>query len=143
MSSIDATQPTNPSAANDPVGPLDAIRLLRSAGKALFVQAGLHAQLAGIEWQEEKQRLTKMAGVALLGFASTLGAMVFASGLAMAFSWDTPYRVPTAIGVVTVYALMIVIAWHRFQSLSAMGSQAFASTRAELVTDIAMLRSRL
>jgi uncharacterized membrane protein YqjE len=143
MATLHDARLTDSLAVDDTVGPLDAIRLLRSAGKTLFAQAGLHAQLASVEWQEEKQRLSKMAGVALLGFASVLSAMIVVGGLAIAFSWETRYRIPAAAGVMAAYALAIFIAWFRLQTLSALGAQAFAATRAELETDIALLRSKL
>ena len=143
MAHIEEARLTDSSAANETVGPLEALRLLRSASKALFVQAGLHTQLAGIEWQEEKTRLSKMAGMALLGFASVLCLMLFVGGLAVAFSWETPYRIATAIGVVAFYAIGLFVAWHRFNALSALGAHAFAATRAEFAMDIAMLRSKL
>ena len=66
-----ATAPENPS-----IGPLDVIRLLRSAGAALFTQASLHGQLARVEWAEAK---TRLLGVAW--------GLVAAYGLIVAFAW--------------------------------------------------------
>jgi uncharacterized membrane protein YqjE len=125
------------------IHPLDAIRLLRSAGGTLFSQAALHAQLARVEWEEEKGRLLKMLLVILLGFAGALCVMVFIGVLVLAFSWETAYRIPASIGLIAVYALGVVIAWRRLQALSALSGQAFAATREELAIDIAMIRSKL
>jgi uncharacterized membrane protein YqjE len=125
------------------IHPLDAIRLLRSAGKTLFAQASLHAQLAHVEWEEEKSRLLKMLLAILLGFAGTLCVMVFIGVLVIAYSWETSYRIPASIALIAIYALGIVIAWRRLQSLSELSGQAFAATRAELAMDIAMIRSKL
>jgi len=125
------------------INPLDAIRLLRSAGKALLSQAALHAQLARVEWEEEKNRLIKMLLAALLGFAGALCAMIFTGVLVIAFSWDTAYRIPAAIALILVYAIGIAIAWRRFQSLAALSSQAFAATREELAVDLAMIKRNL
>ena len=125
------------------IHPLDAIRLLRSAGRTLISQAALHAQLARVEWEEEKSRLLKMLLVILLGFAGTLCVMMFVGVLVLAFSWETAYRIPASIGLIAVYALGVAIAWRRLQVLSALSGQAFAATREELAMDIAMIRSKL
>jgi uncharacterized membrane protein YqjE len=121
--------------------PFHVIRMLHSAGGALFTQAGLHGQLVRVEWEVEKDRLLKMLVTALLGFASVVCVMLFAGALVIAFSWDTAYRIPAAVTLAAVYALGAAIAWHRFKRLSALGSQAFAATREELAADLALLRS--
>ncbi len=125
------------------INPLDAIRLLRSAGKALFAQASLHAQLARVEWTEEKSRLQKMLAAALLGLACALCVMLIVGALALAFSWGTPYRIPVALALIAVYAAGVAVAWRRFKTLSALSGQAFAATREELAIDLAMIRSKL
>ena len=125
------------------VNPLDAIRLLRSAGKTLFTQAALHAQLARVEWEEEKGRLLKMLLVLLLGFAGTLCVLVFVGVLVLAFSWETAYRIPASIGLILAYTIGVAVAWRRLQALSAQSGHAFAATREELAVDVAMIRSKL
>lgn len=123
--------------------PLDAIRLLRSAGGALFAQATLHGQLARVEWAEEKTRLMNMAVAALAGFAFLLCFLLFAGGLVIALSWDTQYRVAAVSVLAVIYALAAFIAWRRFQALSALSDQAFAATREEIAADIALIKSKL
>ena len=59
------------------INPLDALRIVRSAGKAILAQAALHGQLARVEWAQEKDRLAKMLVIALLGFAAVLCVMLF------------------------------------------------------------------
>jgi uncharacterized membrane protein YqjE len=125
------------------INPLDALRIVRSAGKAIFAQAALHGQLARVEWAQERSRLATMLVVALLGFSAVLCVMLFTGVLVVAFSWDSAYRIPAAIAVVLVYLLGIVIAWRRLQALSALGDQAFAATREELAADIALIKSKL
>ena len=51
------------------MNPLQVLSVARSAGSALFAQATLHAQLAQIEWEEEKQRLSSILIFMLMGFA--------------------------------------------------------------------------
>jgi uncharacterized membrane protein YqjE len=125
------------------VNPLDALNLLRSAGGALATQAALYGELVRVEWTEEKLRLQKMVGMALLMLVC-LGCLLLAlGGLALAFAWDTPLRIPVAVAVVVAYGLGLLLAWQRFQALAAQGVHSFAGTREELAADIALLRSQL
>lgn len=120
---------------------MEALRLLFRAGGDLLTQAGLHGQLARLEWAEEKSRLHRMLITGLLGFASLLSSMVFVGILVMATTWDTVYRLPAITAVVVVYGLATGFAWRRLRSLSAEGEAAFAATREELAADMALLRS--
>jgi hypothetical protein len=63
------------------INALGAIRVLRSAGGALFDQLALHGQLAQVEWIEERTRLLKMLVGALLGFACFLCLMLSVGAL--------------------------------------------------------------
>ncbi len=123
--------------------PFDVIRILHSAGGALFTQAGLHGQLVRVEWEAEKDRLLKLLVTALLGYAGLVSAMLFTGALVIAVSWDTAYRIPVALLLIAVYFLGTAFAWHRFKLLMALGAQAFAATREEFAADIALLRSTL
>lgn len=124
-------------------GPLDAIRLLRSAGGALFAQVALHGQLVRVEWAEEKTRLLRMAGIAVAAIICLLCTLLFVGALVLAIAWDTTYRVPAATGLIVFYGLATTIAWLRLRTLSALGSEAFASTREEFAADLALLKSKL
>lgn len=125
------------------INPLDVVRMLRSAGAALFTQAAMHGQLARLDWAEEKARLLQMLIVGLIGFAGLLCVLLFAGALVLAFSWDTSYRVQAAIALVVAYGLVTGFAWSRLKALSALGNQAFAATREELAADLALLKSKL
>lgn len=125
------------------MSPLDAIRMLRSAGGALFTQASLHGQLARVEWAEEKSRLLRMHLVTLLGFACLLCVMLLFGALVLSLSWDTAYRIPALIALIILYGVGIGMAWRRFSALSELGDQSFAATRAELAADLELIRSRL
>ena len=128
---------TKPAALN----PLEALRMLQAAGGALFAQTLLHAELAGVEWQEEKNRLLRMLAIALLGFACLLCTLIFAGGLALATTWETAYRVPTAAALVVLFCCCTVTAWRGFQAQAALGKQSFAASREELAADTAVLRA--
>lgn len=120
---------------------LDAARLVQAAGGALLSQAMLHAELAGVGWEEEKNRLLTMLAATLLGFACLLCALLFAGGLALAVAWETAYRIPTLAALVILPGLGVVAAWRRFRILAALGSHSFAASRQELAADAAVLRA--
>jgi uncharacterized membrane protein YqjE len=126
-----------------PIDALAAIRLLRSAGGALFDQLALHGQLAQVEWVEEKNRLLKMLAGAILGFACFQCIMLAVGALLLAVCWETVYRIPAAAALVGLYGLGAGFAWHRFTALSALSGQSFAATRVELAADLALIRSKL
>src|SRR6476646_3934937 len=93
---------------------LDAVRILHTAGGALSEQARLHGQLAQVEWEEEKNRLLQMLIVILLGFACLLCVMLFAGGLLLAATWDTPYWIAAAGGLLLALEFGMAAAWRRF-----------------------------
>jgi uncharacterized membrane protein YqjE len=125
------------------MNPLNAIRVLRSAGGALLDQAILHGELARVEWAQEKQRLLQMIANALASYMCLLCTLIFAGALVLAVCWGTVYRVPAAGALTALYALGTAVSWRRFRALSALGGQSFAATRAELAADMVLLRGRL
>ncbi len=125
------------------INALGAIRILRSAGGALFDQVALHGQLAQVEWREEKSRLLKMLAGAVLGLASLLCVMLSAGALVLGLCWETSYRIPAAAALVALYGVATLFAWRRLSAVAALGGRSFAATRAELAADLALLRSRL
>ena len=108
----------------------------------MLVQALLHAQLAGIEWEQEKHRLLKMLAITLLGFAFLICMMLCAGGLLLAACWDTPYRLAALAGLTLFYGLGTAIAWRRFQLSSSLGGHIFAASLEELAADAALLKAR-
>ena len=122
---------------------LRTVRLLRSAGGALLVQAALHGQLAQVEWEEEKRRLAKMLLITLLGLAFLVCVMLLVCVLVLALSWETAYRIPAMVALIAICALACALAWRRVCALSALSSQSFAATREEIAADIALLKSKL
>ena len=121
--------------------PLDVLRILQSAGGALFVQMLLHGQLAAIEWEQEKGRLLKMLLILLLGFACLICAMLFTGALVLATAWETAYRIPAIGGLVVVAALGVAATWRRFRVLSATGGKVFAASLKEFAADAALLKA--
>lgn len=154
MAAIDmnAVPPPEPSPAPDAaagtaqpaaISPLELIAALRSAGKPLFAQLALHGQLLRIELAEERNRLLKMVVATLVCFIGLLCSLILAGVVALAFTWDTPYRIPAAIAVIGVFVLVTGLAWWRLRALSALGRQSFAATREEIAADVALFRSTM
>lgn len=119
------------------------LRLLRSAGRALFAQAALHGQLVCLEWAEERQRLLRMLLTTLFGLACLLCFMLLGNALVVALSWATPYRIHALLGLLCLHGLAGALAWRHLHSLLDKGSTSFAATRAELAADIALIKSTL
>lgn len=116
---------------------------IHSVTNTLLAQAALYGQLAGVEWKEEKIRLTGMLACVLLGFTFLYCFLLTLSALVLVYAWDTQYRMAALVGVALVHALGACYAWYRFQALASRSDQAFADTREELGLDIELLRQRL
>lgn len=116
---------------------------LRSVANTLVTQAALYAELAGVEWQEEKSRLTGMLVYLLLGFTFLFCLLLAISAMVLMASWDTAFRLWSLLGLMLVYAAGAVFALKQFNTLGKGSEQAFCDLRAELAVDIALLRTRL
>lgn len=125
------------------LSPVQLLQMFRSTGSALFTQASLHAQLAQIEWEEEKQRLCRIAIFSLLGFVFTLCFLIAASAFAITLSWNTPYKVHAFVAVLLVHLCGFIFTGLAVKKLIALGNKSFAATRAEIASDIALLKSTL
>ncbi len=123
--------------------PLSAIRLLRSAGGALFAQAALHSQLARVEWAEEKIRLTKIVITAILSVVSAFCLLLLSSLVILALSWNTPYQIAVVATVLLFYALIFAVAVRILKQQVSLGALSFAATREEIAADLAMLKAKL
>jgi uncharacterized membrane protein YqjE len=122
---------------------IDTVRVLRSAGNALFAQLVLHAQLARVELATEKNRLFQMFVIALIGFACLLCILLFTGAMLMLFTWDTAYRIPAVIALIVFYVICVCLAWYRLHVLSARSDLAFAASCEEFAADIDLIRSKL
>lgn len=125
------------------LSPLQLLNILRSASGALCAQASLHAQLAQVEWEEEKQRLCKMALMGVLGFVFFLCFILLLSALAVVLAWSTPYRIHVFVGVTIVHFIGLIWTGLCVKKLAELSSKSFAATRAEIASDIALLKSAL
>ena len=119
------------------------LRVLRTAGGALLLQAALHGQLLRVEWAEEKSRLLKLVTATLVGFVCLLGLLAALGTLLLALYWDTPYRIAAVSALLALYGLGMALAWRLFSSQAALASRSFAVTRSELAADLELLRRQL
>jgi uncharacterized membrane protein YqjE len=106
----------------------------------LLIQALLHAQLARIEWEQEKNRLLQMLVILLLGFACVLCVLLFAGGLVIAAAWDTSSRLLAIACLLPLYGLGIAVAWRFFRACSARGGQIFTASLEELAADATLMK---
>ena len=81
--------------------------------------------------------------ISMAAFAFLLGMLLFMGVLVLALSWDTAYRVVAVVAMIVIYAIGLGIAWHRVRALSALSGQAFAATREEFSTDLALIKGKL
>lgn len=125
------------------VGPLEALRMLRSARPAIFEQVALHAELLRVEWTEEKLRLRRLLIGYLLGVVVLLCGLQSVGALVLALTWDTAWRTPSVVALIVVSSAGLGVVWRRLHRLEQRGSEAFAATREELAATVDLLRSRL
>jgi uncharacterized membrane protein YqjE len=125
------------------INPLQVLSVVRSASSALLAQATLHAQLAQVEWEEEKQRLSSMLIFTLMGFACFLCLLFFVGAFVLTLSWDTQYRIPVFVALIFCYFLALLWAGFKLYALAQKGSDSFAGTRAEIAADIALIKRAL
>ncbi|MDO9475649.1 MAG: phage holin family protein [Pseudohongiella sp.] len=115
---------------------------LSSALDTVLSQTVLHGQLVWIELAEEKNRIFRQLAVMLLGFILLFCSLLSLSALAMIFSWDTPWRIPTIVMLTGLYMIGALVSLQQFRRIEALGEHAFTDTRRELNADIALMRSR-
>lgn len=136
-------QPSSAAPAADGLSLFAVLRLLRSAGRALFAQAALHGQLVWLEWAEEKQRLLHILLTTLFSFACVLCVMLLGNALVLALTWATAYRIHALLSLLCLHGLAGAFAWRHLHHLLGRSSASFAATRAELAADIALIKSTL
>ncbi|RZA09852.1 MAG: hypothetical protein EOO68_00320 [Moraxellaceae bacterium] len=119
------------------------LNIIRSASGAFLAQATLHAELAQVEWEEEKQRLFQMVVFTFFAFTCFMCLLIVVSAFAIALSWYTPYRIPVFVGLIFLYASALVWGVLRLKALAALSSNSFSATKAEIAADIELIKSVL
>lgn len=140
---MDIVNSLNASKDTGTMNPLQVLSVIRSASSALLAQAMLHAQLAHVEWQEEKQRLVKILFFTLIGFAFFLCFVFFVGVFLLALCWDTQYRIPVFLALLFSYFFVVFWAGFKVYLLAQQGSNSFSGTRKEIAADIALIKRAL
>jgi uncharacterized membrane protein YqjE len=105
---------------------------------ALLGLARTRAELASIEYAEERGRVGRQLALMLAGIGCLMFALLFAAGGVVAYFWDT-HRLVAILGVVVVFgAAGAVLLWRRAE-LAQTAPTPFAATIAELDKDRAAL----
>ncbi|WP_320838377.1 phage holin family protein [Zhongshania sp.] len=121
----------------------DVVNLFRTADyDALFAQANLHRQLAEIEWQEEKQRLSSLFTALLIGIPSFICLLIFLGILVITLTWNTDYRSASLLGLCIMYGLATFIAWKRFMLEAKRPGRFFKGSREEIAADLAVIKKK-
>ncbi|HEX7382481.1 MAG TPA: phage holin family protein [Nevskiaceae bacterium] len=117
----------------------DLLRAARAAVPLVPDHLALLAELAALEWHDEKRRLRRMAlGAMVLTFSAT-ALVLLGTALLLVFAWDTPQRW-WAIGLILAfYAAVVCIAGYCLLREARRGG-GFAAVAAELRKDLDVLR---
>lgn len=123
------------------VGPATGflISLRRLAG-ALAAHAAARGELLAVEIAEEKQRIfgsVIAAGVLVL---TAVLALVFAGLLLVVWAWDTEYRMPVAVLLPVVFALIALGSFAWLRKLVSRATPLFKTSLEELRRDAHALR---
>jgi uncharacterized membrane protein YqjE len=122
---------------------LEAIRVVRAVGGDALEHAVLLGSLLQLEWEQELKRLKGLLIAAVIGGVSLFVLVLFAVGLVLAVSWDTPYRVLAVLGLAALFAAGSWAAFRRVSTLSEQGKASFAATREQYAKDLALLKEHL
>jgi uncharacterized membrane protein YqjE len=105
---------------------------------ALLGLARTRAELASIEYAEERGRVGRQLALMIAGIGCLMFALLFAAAGVVAYYWDT-YRFAAILGIVVVFgAAGAVLLWRRAE-VSQTSPTPFAATIAELDKDRAAL----
>lgn len=105
---------------------------------ALLGLARTRAELASIEYAEERGRVGRQLALMIAGIGCLMFALLFAAAGIVAYFWDT-YRFAAILGIVVVFgAAGGVLLWRRAE-LAQTSPTPFAATIAELDKDRAAL----
>ena len=127
-------------------GAPDGTRLgLRDAlarlGLSLLSLLRTRAELATLEYHEERDRLVERLVLILVAVLFLAFAVLAASALVVVWFWDT-HRVAAMCGVMAVYLLIGIGALWRLRASQRDAAPPFAATLAELDRDRAWLAGR-
>lgn len=101
------------------------------------------AELAHLEWQEQKRRLRQMLLLTIAVAALTVVALVLLSVALLVQFWDTPHRILVAWSVAVTWLVVWAGALFALVGVARQAGNAFALTRRELAQDWRDIKEQL
>lgn len=122
---------------------MDPLQRIQAFAKLLLMQLELYGQLANVEWQEEKRHLQQLATIIMLGVVF-FAAFLFGAGIFLVtLVWDTDYRLFAIAALVGTYGLGAAVCSYWVRKKMAGSYKSFSAIRAEIISDIELIRSQL
>lgn len=123
--------------------PLRIFRLLRLAGGALLDHLFAFAELARLEWQEERARLQEMIFATIIAIVCLMFGLLYATVFVMVAVWDTPYRLHVAGALALLFGGVSFLTWRRVKQMAEGSETRFSLLSAEVAETLALLRKHL
>ncbi len=123
--------------------PVPAAPGLRIALQSLLDHLACHLSLLKLESSSELSRLGKVLGF-WAGLILTLqSALMLISITAIAWLWDTPYRVMSIVLCLGALLLLAILIWLRLQALTRMAAQRFSTSSLQWQRDMELIKTLL
>lgn len=119
------------------------LRAMRGAAPLVVELMHIRAELARVEWAQEKERLQRLAVAGTVLGLCLLLAVVFACVALIVGFWDTAYRTWVAAAIPVLFVLAAGAAFAAVRRQRARAAERFAGSREEWAKDLAWLRARL
>lgn len=101
------------------------------------------AELARLEWQDQKRRLRQLLLLTIAVAALTVVALTLLSAALLVQFWDTPHRILVAWLVAGVWLVAWAVAVWALVRITRQAGNAFALTRQELAQDWRQIKEQL
>lgn len=119
------------------------LRALRGSAPVIVELMHIRAELARVEWMQEKERLQRLAvATVVVGLCGLLAVLFACIALIVGF-WDTAYRTWVAAAIPLVFIVGAALAFGVVRRQRALAAERFAGSREEWAKDLAWLKARL
>jgi uncharacterized membrane protein YqjE len=122
---------------------LDAVRKLRSSGGLLLDHVGVAAELAHVEWREERSRLKRFLLTMMIGAVLLALALLHLGVLVLLAVWGTPFVLPVATALTLGYSAAFFGAWRRLQRVGGDTGAGLSEAWSEIHKTVTLLRRHL
>lgn len=119
------------------------LRALRAAAPTILELFHIRAELARVEWEQEKMRLARMAVATGVAVLSTLLCLLFACIALIVGFWDSEYRTLVAVLIPVAFGIAAVGGYAVVRRQQRLAEHRFAGTREEWSKDLAWLKARI